>query len=204
MNILYLISKIVKKFHIPAIRESKIHSTAKVSSGSHIVSTNLGKYSYIGNFCTIINTSIGNFCSIADNCIIGGANHPINWVSTSPVFHNGKNIMKKNFSSHEFKTTECTNIGNDVWIGNNCLIKSGVNISNGAVIGMGSVVTKDVGAYEIWAGNPAKLIRKRFEEDVIEYINESQWWQLGDNDLQEIATMVNNIPEFIKEMERYK
>lgn len=204
MNLLYLISKLFKKMHIPAVKESIVHNTARVCSGSHIVRTNIGKYSYIGNFCTVINTSIGSFCSIADNCIIGGANHPIYWVSTSPVFHNGKNIMGKNFSSHEFKTTEETNIGNDVWIGNNCLIKSGVSISNGAVIGMGSVVSKDVGAYEIWAGNPAKLIRKRFEEDVIEYINESQWWQLGDNDLQEIATRVNNIPEFIKEMERYK
>lgn len=204
MNLLYLISKLFKKMHIPAVKESIVHNTARVCSGSHIVRTNIGKYSYIGNFCTVINTSIGSFCSIADNCIIGGANHPIYWVSTSPVFHNGKNIMGKNFSSHELKTTEETNIGNDVWIGNNCLIKSGVSISNGAVIGMGSVVTKDVGAYEIWAGNPAKLIRKRFEEDVIEYINESQWWQLGDNDLQEIATRVNNIPEFIKEMERYK
>ena len=197
MNLLYLISKVFKKMHIPAIRESKIHSTARICSRSHTVHTSLGKYSYIGNFCTVINTSIGSFCSIADNCIIGGANHPIYWVSTSPVFHTGKNVMRKNFSSHEFKTTEKTNIGNDVWIGNNCLIKSGINISDGAVIGMGSVVTKDVGAYEIWAGNPAKLIRKRFSDDKKSILLNSKWWNYDDETLKRKALYFSDVESFI-------
>ncbi len=126
------------------------------------------KYSYIGNYCTVINSEIGKFCSIADNCIIGGANHPIGWVSTSPVFHQGKNVLRKNFSALEFVTTTRTFIGNDVWIGSNCLIKSGIKISDGAVIGMGSVVTKNVGPYEIWAGNPAKMIKGRFADSIID------------------------------------
>lgn len=204
MDLLFLISKIIKKINIPAVRDSEVHKTSKVCSGSHVVNTKLDSYSYIGNFCTVINTSIGKFCSIADNCIIGGANHPVDWVSTSPVFHHGKNIMHKNFSNHQFKTVEKTTIGNDVWIGNNCLIKSGVNIGNGAVIGMGSVLTKSVGAYEVWAGNPAKFIRKRFNEKELDFINESQWWDLEDSSLIEVSKNINNISEFIKEMERFK
>lgn len=121
-------------------------------SASHVVNSSLDEYSYIGNYCTIIGASIGKFCSIADNCIIGGAQHPYEWVSTSPVFIKGKNCMNVNLGNNEFNDERKTFIGNDVWIGNNCLIKGGVMVGDGAVIGMGAVVTKDVGAYEIWAG----------------------------------------------------
>ena len=201
MTLKYLFSKLIKKLQIPAIKNSKIDKTAKVCSGSHVVNTEMLKYSYIGNFCTVINTEIGKFCSIADNCIIGGSSHPINWVSTSPVFHKGKNIMNKNFSDNEFITTSKTVIGNDVWIGNNALIKGGVMIGNGAVIGMGSVVTKNIGKYEIWGGNPAKLIRKRFIDEEIESIENSYWWDFDDVKLSEKANNFNNIDEFIHEME---
>ncbi|MFJ5717801.1 CatB-related O-acetyltransferase [Neobacillus sp. NPDC093127] len=201
MTFLYYISKIIKKLHLPAIRNSKIHRSSKVCSGTHIVNSELGKYSYIGNFCTVINTEIAAFCSIADNCIIGGANHPIGWVSTSPVFHEGKNIMRKSFSNHPYITGIKTVIGNDVWIGNNSLIKSGVTIADGAVIGMGSVLTKDVGAYEIWAGNPAKFIRKRFSNDVIEKLQSSKWWNYKDSELLQASLDFNDVKKFT---ENYK
>jgi acetyltransferase-like isoleucine patch superfamily enzyme len=197
MNIFYLLSKIIKKVHIPAIINSSLDKTAKICSASHVVNTKIGRYSYIGNSCTVINAKIGSFCSIADNCIIGGASHPIEWVSSSPVFHQGRNIMKKNFSSHEYSTEKETVIGNDVWIGNNCLIKSGIKIGNGAVIGMGSVLTKDVGAYEIWAGNPARLIRKRFNEDIIEKLHETNWWDWDDSSLTLKACYFNEVKKFL-------
>lgn len=197
MNIWFLISKFIKKTHIPAIRNSQIDETARISSASHLVEVKMGKYSYVGNNCTVIEAEIGSFCSIADNTIIGGASHPIDWVSTSPVFHEGKNIMRKNFSTHPYKPSKKTFIGNDVWIGNNCLIKSGINIETGAVIGMGSVVTKNVGAYEIWAGNPARLIRKRFNEDTIEKLLQSQWWKWDENSILDKARHFNDIDKFI-------
>lgn len=201
MKIKYYFSKLIKKLHIPAIKDSYIDKTSKVCSGSHLVNVKMGKYSYIGNFCTIVNTEIGNFCSIADYCIIGGANHPINWVSTSPVFHEGRNIMRKNFAKHEFRTTKKTVIGNDVWIGSNCLIKSGITIEDGAIIGMGSVVTKNVGKYEIWAGNPAKFIRKRFDDDKIEQIINSKWWDWDEHKLYKNAIYFNDVDKFIKNID---
>lgn len=197
MKISYLFSKLIKKIHLPAIKNSNIDKTSKICSGAHIVETLLDRYSYVGNYCTVINSEIGKFCSIADNCIIGGARHPINWVSTSPVFHKGKNILRKNFSRHEFEATARTFIGNDVWIGNNCLIKSGVTIGNGAVIGMGSVVTKNVGSYEIWAGNPAKLIRMRFDLDTIKILNELQWWDFDDTKIFKLAKDFPDVKNFI-------
>lgn len=198
MTLKYIFSKFLKKLQIPAIKDSRIDKTSRVCSGSHLVNVSMQKYSYIGNFCTVINAEIGKFCSIADNCIIGGNSHPLNWVSTSPVFHKGKNIMNKNFSEHEFVTTSRIIIGNDVWLGNNVLIKGGVTIGNGAVIGMGSVVTKSVGDYEIWAGNPAKIIRKRFDEDTIRQLLDIEWWNCQDKVIYNNAIFMNDILKFIE------
>jgi len=199
MNIKYLISKLLKKMHLPAIKNSVIHNTSKVASASHVLNTTLDKYSYIGNNCTVIETDIGSFCSIADNVILGGASHPINWVSTSPVFHHGKNIMKQNFSKHAFNTAKRTIVEHDVWIGNNCLIKSGVVIHTGAIIGMGSIVTKDIPPYEIWAGNPAKLIRKRFDLITTKHLLSMEWWNMNDSQLKNISVFMHNPHEFIKQ-----
>lgn len=197
MGLGYIVSKIIKKTHLSAVKNSYIDRKSKVCSASQIVNSSLGRYSYIGNSCTIVNAKIGRFCSIADNCIIGGASHPIDWVSTSPVFHKGKNILKINFSNNEYIAVTETVIGNDVWIGSNVLIKGGIKIGSGAVIGMGSVVTKDIGDYEVWAGNPARLIKKRFDDDIVTALLKIKWWDFSDQDLNEYGDFVNNIEDFI-------
>ena len=142
-----------------AIRNSKIHKTAAVGNGAQLVNCTIGKYSYLYG-SSAVSTDIGAFCSIAVGTTIGGGSHPTAWVSSSPVFYKGDNVLKKNFSNKEYQEFAKTTIGNDVWIGSKCLIKGGVTIGDGAVIGMGSVVTHDVPPYEIWAGNPAKFIKK--------------------------------------------
>ncbi|QSX09274.1 CatB-related O-acetyltransferase [Alkalibacter rhizosphaerae] len=147
-------------------------------------------------------TKVGNYCSIADRCIIGGGAHPIDWISTSPIFHEGRNILKTNMSDKNYDPYDDTFIGNDVWIGAGAYIKSGVTIGDGAVIGMGAVVTKSVGAYEIWGGNPAKLIKKRFSDDVIERILESQWWSLSFDDLSTVSPWVNDVEKFLVEVNK--
>lgn len=205
LSIKYFIAKLLKKINLPAIKSSKLDKPSFIGSYSHIVCSEIGSYSYIGSNCTIVDVNIGKFCSIADNCIIGGASHPINWLSTSPVFHEGKNILKTNFSRHQFVTTKKTIIENDVWIGNNVLIKSGVHISNGAIIGMGSVVTKDIGEYEIWGGNPAKLIRTRFDVETIDFIknNYNEWWNWDSEKIMNLAPLVNKIDRNVIENENY-
>src|SRR5690606_25759824 len=127
-----------KLMRLSAVKGSAIHPSAKVCSASHVLNSSIDRYSYVGNDCTIIEAEIGSFCSIADNVIIGGASHPVSWVSTSPVFIKGRNVLNFNFSSFEYQATEKTYIGSDVWIGNNALIKSGIHIGHGAVIGMGA------------------------------------------------------------------
>ena len=76
------------------------------------------------------------------------------------------------------------------------MIKAGLTIGDGAIIGMGSVVTKDVGPYEIWAGNPAKMIRKRFDIDKINKMLEIKWWNWEDEEIEKYAKTFNDIDEF--------
>lgn len=123
------------------------------------------------------NLLIGKFCSIAQGVTIFlGGNHNVDWLTTYPFnvldsdFSNGKKIK-----GHPTTKGDVV-IGNDVWIGRNVTIMSGVKIENGAVIGAGAVVTKNIGAYEVWAGNPAKFIKKRFNQNTIDYLNNLNWW----------------------------
>ena len=174
-----------------AIRNSKIHPKASVGNGAKLVNCQIGKYSYIHG-TSMVHTTVGAFCSIAADCSVGGGKHPTDWVSGSPVFYKGRNILKTNFSQNKFEEYAHTAIGNDVWIGAKCLIKGGITIGDGAIIGMGSVVTHDVPPYEIWAGNPAKCIRKRFDEETIQKLLQLQWWNWNDEKLQKYGDLFND------------
>ena len=158
----------------------------------------MGKYSFCGYDCEIINCKIGAYCSIANNVIIGGAMHPINWVSMSPVFYAGRDSIKKKFSTYTREKDKLTYIGNDVWIGHGAHIKQGVRIGDGAIIGMGAVVTKDVPNYTIVAGNPAHYIRNRFDEKTSERLMQSEWWNLPDEQIAKLASYIQDPDEFLK------
>ncbi len=199
---LYLLSKIIKKSQISSIKKCKIHKTSKVMASGLYYNSTVGRFTYFGYGCRVVNCSIGAFCSISDDVYIGGGGHPLNHVSTSPVFHKGKNILGKVFYPHEFVPTRKTSIGNDVWIGYGAIIKSGINIGTGAVIGTGSVVTKDIPPYEIWAGNPAKLIRSRFSVEIIDKLLSSKWWEMPEDWLYENAEIFSNVEKFIEKVDK--
>lgn len=196
-KIKYAISRALS-FKPRSVLGSNIDKRAKVGHGTQFVNSSIGKYSYVFE-STVVNTDIGAFCSIAQGCIIGGAKHPTSWVSTSPVFYKGKNCLKKNYSENEFNEFEKTVIGNDVWIGNGCYIKGGVKIGDGAVIGMGSVVTHDVPPYEIWAGDPAHMIRKRFSDETIENLLKIKWWEWDDAKINGKADIFNSPEKLVAE-----
>lgn len=198
-NIFSFPLRLFSKISILAIiQDSEIHKTSAISSGTKFYRSSIGKYSYIGRNNFIVDAQIGSFCSIAPGCNIGGTGHPLNWVSTSSVFHKWQNILKKNFSRHEYEIFSETNIGNDVWIATNSMIKAGVKIGDGAVIGMGTVITKDVGPYEIWAGNPARMIRKRFDDETIEKLLKIQWWNWDDRLIEKNAKYFDDVRKFIE------
>jgi len=201
MTLLYLWAKFCKKVRGSAVINSKIHKTAKIEAGSNIQNVAFGKYSFCGYDCTISNCVIGAFCSIASNVKIGGTRHPMEWISTSPVFSSRRDSIKKKFSKFTKSADMLTSIGNDVWIGDNVLIKAGVRVGDGAVIGMGSVVTKDVPSYAIVAGCPSKVIRKRFDDHIIDRLLQIKWWEFDDEYLHEKAKYITSPEDFIREVE---
>ena len=199
MNIKCIIAKGMKiLLNPPALNNCIIDNSSKVGPRTEMTSCKLGRYSYVGQQCFMVNAEIGSFCSIADRVTIGGASHPMNYVSTSPVFHVGKNVLHKNFSNHKINNTEISFIGNDVWIGQGAFIKSGVKIHNGAVVGMGSVVTHDIPAYEIWAGNPAHKIKDRFKDETKTKLLNSEWWNWSDEKIKENASLFDDVDSFIE------
>lgn len=108
----------------------------------------------------------------------------MDYVSTSPVFLEGHNPWDRHIAELEYSAYKKTYIGNDVWIGTHAIIKGGVFIGDGAVIGMGSVVTHDVAPYSVVAGVPAKEIRKRFGEKTIQKLLALEWWNWPDEKLK--------------------
>lgn len=167
--------------------DSNVDRKAVIEHHANVRYSTVGKYTYISARSGAVYTKIGNFCSIASNVNIGGGAHMLEAVSTSPIFNKGHNVFGKNFANLEFSPYKTTVIGNDVWIGNRALILQGVTIGDGAVVGAGSVVTKDIPPYEIWAGNPAKCIRKRFDDETIQKLLELKWWDMTDEELKKIG-----------------
>jgi acetyltransferase-like isoleucine patch superfamily enzyme len=203
-NITYYYCKILIKLRGTAVKNSILGYDSKVESGSIFVSSSLGDYSYCGYDCNILNAEIGKFCSLSNRIVIGGAVHPMHYVSTSPVFLSHKDSVKTKFSKHDYLPEIRTTLGHDVWVGENVMIKAGVTIGIGAVIGMGSVVTKDVPAYAVVAGNPARILRYRFDHDVIEALLTSRWWDLSFEELMVLGNDVNEPLIFLKKLKEHK
>lgn len=121
---------------------------------------------------------IGKFCAIAKGIefIMNGANHRINSITTYPFNIMGNGWEKSAPSLSELKLKGDTIVGNDVWIGQNVTVLPAVHIGDGAIIGANSVVAKDIPPYSVAVGNPCEVKRKRFDEDLIEYLLQIKWW----------------------------
>jgi acetyltransferase-like isoleucine patch superfamily enzyme len=164
----------------------------------------LGAFSYAvsGYFFAC---KIGRYVSIGENVQAGRSDHPLDWLSTSPfqylhkseLFDVGTNFTGgESYAALGRATYDITRpptaikpieIGHDVWIGHGAYIKPGVKIGNGAIVAAHAVVTRDVPPYAVVAGNPARVKKMRFDENVIEALERLQWWQYALWDLKDIA-----------------
>jgi len=162
-----------------------------------------GKHTYgpnpiiMGSESVAQGSSIGNFCSIAEGLqfIVRGA-HMTRWVSTYPF----SAIWKMNVPLHDLPLVSPITIGNDVWIATNVKIKQGVKIGDGAVLATECFVTKDIPAYAMVGGNPAKIIRYRFSEKQIEELLKIAWWHWEDEDIKKVVPLLTSydIEKFIE------
>ena len=130
--------------------------------------------------------NIGNFCAIGPGLTLMNINHDYNYPAMQYTFykkyfrknHPGIRTQNKNYSKGKIT------IGNDVWFGDKVSVMSGVTIGDGCVIGLGSVVTKDLEPYTICAGIPCKKIKYRFSKEIIEYLLELKWWNWSDDKIK--------------------
>jgi len=176
-----------------------INDKSKIATNTHVLcnciinNSELASYSYVGKNCIIQNTTIGKFCSIASDVLIGLGKHPTDLISTKNLFYRTKNtlglsLIEKDYDFQEYKNIE---IGHDVWIGTRAILMDGIKVGHGAIIATNSVVTKDVQPYAIVAGAPAKIIKYRFEEDRIEQLLKSAWWDWPLEDIRQKVTELN-------------
>lgn len=200
-QIKWFIAKSVKTICNPAaLKNCKLDKNTWVGRGSDLTNVEMGRYSSVDRYCFLVDVKIGNFSGISADCVIGASTHPMDHVSTSFTFYGGKNALHKNWSNYNPLTTEITTIENDVWIGQGSFIKPGVTIHNGAVVGMGSVVTHDIPAYELWAGNPARKIRDRFDKEMARQIENAEWWNWSDEKIYKFANDFENPSGFLEKM----
>jgi virginiamycin A acetyltransferase len=161
---------------------------------------NIGQGSY-GCFSTKVLYSgsvVGNYCSFAPNVYYLSSNHPYNQVSTHPMFYNAN----LGFVSDDIIEHIPLHVGHDVWIGQNVIITKGCHtIGNGSIVGAGSIVTKDVPPYAIVAGNPARLIRMRFDAETIQKLEKCRWYMLPPSILKKYINCIQDIDQFVKKIE---
>lgn len=176
----------------------KLGKQVIIRSGSEVgPNVTVGDYSYISGPRTYVEAAtIGKFCSIARQTTIGVSGHDYTKVTTHPL------VIDPFYGFVNARIPEQQKappvIGHDVWIGMNCVIHRGVNIGHGAVIASDAVVTKDVAPYSIVGGNPARLIRYRFDPDVVDALLKIQWWDWSDSEIRGAINLFDDPVAFVR------
>lgn len=170
--------------------EPRIHPTAELkgcklgryaSIGERVIlrEVTVGDFSYFERHAEAIYTTIGKFCSIAANSRINALEHPMERLTTHKVSYRPNEYFRflgVDSAFRERRQAKRVTIGHDVWIGHGAVVMPGVSIGNGAIVGANAVVTRDVPAYSIVAGVPAKPLRRRFPEAIAARIEALAWW----------------------------
>ena len=142
----------------------------------------IGDWSYINSGTIVASGTIGRFCSIGSYCQIGMADHPTQFLSTSPRLYGPHNLFGD--ESHWEHYAAPPEIGSDVWVGAQVFIRQGVTVGHGAILGAGAVVIKDIPPYAIAIGVPARVLRYRFSPRTIERLLQKRWWEMPVSELR--------------------
>jgi len=170
--------------------ESLIDATAKVqdvSFGAYcevgartiLLDVAMGDYSYVVNDSQITYTTIGKFCSIAAMTRINPGNHPMHRATQAHFTYRASAYFPGESDEAEFfawRKSHRVDIAHDVWIGHGAIVLPGRSVGTGAVIAAGAIVTKDVPAYTIVGGNPARPIKRRFPQEIVDRLTDLAWW----------------------------
>lgn len=158
-----------------------------------------GRNSYMNDGYIREDVTVGRFCSIGRRVSLAAGEHPPQWLTTHPIVWNSRrsaSVYER--AAARQQRDPSTNIGHDVFIGDNVVVLPGVSIGTGAVVGANAVVTKDVPCYAVVGGVPAQLIRQRFPDKICAELLESEWWMLPDPAIHEME--INDIVSCLKLM----
>jgi acetyltransferase-like isoleucine patch superfamily enzyme len=180
MKKIYFFIKNIIRYPLDKFKKNTIDISSRISRNTLISGSSIGANTYIACNTVLINTDIGNYSSIAAGVQIGGMQHSYWWLSTSTVL------------SSQCIYDQKTIIGNDVWIAAGCIIKQGVTIGNGAVIGAMSFVNNDVPENSIFFGSPAKFYKQRLDSATFQKLKESNYWNMD----------VQNAKKILKELDQ--
>ena len=154
----------------------------------------------------LFNTTVGKFTIIARNCVVGLGAHPTDTLSPHSIFYK-RNRWKWHddwcIDTGFRESDKPIVIGNGAWIGMRCLILDGVTIGDGAIVAAGAVVTKDVPPYAIVGGVPAKVLKYRFSQEIIDRLLEIKWWNLPDEEITRVKDMFHIPNPTLEDLDRF-
>jgi len=178
------------------IQGCRLGRYTEVGARTSLIETVLDDYSYIVHDGEVAGTTIGKFCSIASHVRINPGNHPMHRASQAHFTYRSRQYWPEEADDAAFfdwRRAHPVTIGHDVWIGHGAVILPGRTIGTGAVVGAGSIVTRDVAPYTIVAGNPARVIRRRFEEATAEKLQTLAWWDWDHERLRQALPDFRNL-----------
>lgn len=177
-----------------------------IGPNTRMEETSFGDYSYMDGDANIIYAAVGKFCSIASHVRINPGNHPMSRITQHHMTYRRIRYRLAETDDariFDWRRANWVTIGHDVWIGHAATIMPGVTIGTGAIVGAGAVVTKDVAPYTIVAGVPARPLRKRFSDELIQKITESCWWDWDRQTLERHYKELCDPEAFLKLMHQW-
>ena len=161
-----------------SVRDTSFGIFCEVGARTKVAECVFGDFSYVVNDSDIIYTDVGKFCSIAAQARINPGNHPVGRAAMNHFTYRSSayGLGDDDKAFFDWRRSFRCRLGHDVWIGHGVVVLPGVSLGNGAVAGAGAIVTKDVPAWTIVVGNPAKVLRPRFPDGVAEAMERIAWW----------------------------
>jgi len=173
-----------------------------VGDGSYLVHANIGAHSYLGPRSIVAHATIGRYCAIAADVAIGTGSHPLERnVSIHPMFYLHRPPKWGLVEADSFQEFRHTIVGSDVWIGTKAVLRDGIEVGHGAVLGAGAIATRDLEPYGVYVGAPARLVRFRFSNEEIAKLLAARWWDRDEQWIRRNARYFDDVGRFLADAE---